>query len=106
MSLPSVQSFRPDFNRLEQSGSQYRWMNMNQSERRAYLIRELLQENSSSRGMQVPAGEEAQERLLRSLMNVRLAAPVSAEFVAVQDAYLQASSCFRTGGPRKSLCGR
>lgn len=62
---------------------------MNQAERRQYLIRELLNENRSYKKMQVPSGAAEQKRLLRSLMNVRWAAPLTEEFTQIQDAYLK-----------------
>ena len=61
---------------------------MNQSERRSYLIRELLKENRRYQRMQIPASEDERKQLLRSLMNVRYAAPISEEFAQVQDEYL------------------
>lgn len=61
---------------------------MTQSERRLYLINYLLTEqNESSEG--IPVDETSQKRLLRSLMNVREAKPISKEFLHVQDDYLQ-----------------
>ena len=39
--------------------------------------------------MQVPAGTADQKRLLRSLMNVRWAAPLTEEFTEIQDEYLR-----------------
>ncbi|MCQ2421190.1 MAG: protein-ADP-ribose hydrolase [Clostridia bacterium] len=62
---------------------------MNQSERRKYLIGELLKENREYAKMQIPVGEAEQKQLLRALMNVRFAAPITEAFTAVQDAYLQ-----------------
>jgi hypothetical protein len=62
---------------------------MNQSERRIYLIKELLREEPRYQGMRVPDEGEEQRRLLRSLMNVRWAAPISEEFAKIQDEYLQ-----------------
>ena len=64
---------------------------MNQSERRLFLIQSLLQEQPGYRDVAVPRDTEEQKRLLRSLMNVREAAPVSADFLAVQDDYLHAA---------------
>ena len=64
---------------------------MNQSERRLFLIQSLLQEQPGYRDVAVPRDTEEQKRLLRSLMNVREAAPVSADFLAVQDDYLRAA---------------
>ncbi len=62
---------------------------MNQSERRMYLIKELLKEQPGYRDMEIPENADAQRRLLRSLMNVRMAAPVDDGFLQIQDAYLQ-----------------
>lgn len=61
---------------------------MDQNERRNYLIQKLLEEQPAYHDLQIPAGEEDQKRLLRSLMNVRLPRPVSERFLAVQDEYL------------------
>ena len=62
---------------------------MNQSERREYLISALLKENRRYQRMQVPSEINEQKQLLRSLMNVRFASPITEEFAAVQDKYLQ-----------------
>lgn len=61
---------------------------MTQAERRIYLIKELLNEQPQYRNMNIPENSEEQRRLLRSLMNVRLAAPITDEFAAIQDEYL------------------
>ena len=61
---------------------------MNQSERRSYLIRELLKENRRYQQIPIPASGNDQRQLLRSLMNVRYAAPITEEFAKVQDEYL------------------
>ena len=61
---------------------------MNQSERRAYLIQELLRENPAYKKMTVPHREEEQKILLRSLMNVRMPGCINPEFLNVQDEYL------------------
>ena len=65
---------------------------MDQGERRKFLIRELLQENVQYRDVEIPAGEEEQKQLLRSLMNVRLPGRIGREFLKVQDEYLQAET--------------
>lgn len=44
---------------------------MTQSERRLYLIRELLKERKQSDGLEIPSEEDAQQKLLRALLNVR-----------------------------------
>ena len=62
---------------------------MNQSERRQSLIRSLLDEQKGYRSMQIPNDCQEQKVLLRSLMNVRMAAPISPEFQQIQDEYLQ-----------------
>ena len=63
---------------------------MTQEERRTYLIQELLAEEARYQGIQIPAEEQAQKDLLRSLMNVRLPKPAGAAFLEAQDAYLRA----------------
>lgn len=62
---------------------------MTHDERRLWLIKYLLDEDSSYKDIAVPGNEAGQWRLLRSLMNVRPAAPVSEDFLAIQDAFLQ-----------------
>lgn len=62
---------------------------MTQSERRIYLIRELLNEQPRYRDIEIPQDEQEQKCLLRSLFNVRMPQAVSSEFLEVQDAYLQ-----------------
>jgi O-acetyl-ADP-ribose deacetylase (regulator of RNase III) len=63
---------------------------MNQNERRTYLIRALLDEQPAYRAqIGMPKEEQEQKNLLRSLMNIRMASPISDAFAAVQDAYLQ-----------------
>lgn len=63
---------------------------MNQSEKRRYLIEELLDEQPSYRKqIRIPAQERKQKQLLRSLMNIRQAAPITEEFEKIQDEYLQ-----------------
>lgn len=63
---------------------------MEQSERRIFLLRELLAESTEYRGAAIPQSAAEQKRLLRALMNVRPPKPISAEFLRVQDKYLQA----------------
>ena len=62
---------------------------MTQSERLDKLINWLLSEREEYGSIAVPASTLDKRRLLRALMNVRPPAPVSAEFLAVQDEYLQ-----------------
>lgn len=60
---------------------------MNQSERRIFLIKELLNERHME--ADIPAGSDEQRRLLRSLMNVRDPYEISDDFLKVQDEYLK-----------------
>ena len=62
---------------------------MNQSERRRYLIRSLLNEHPAYRDWSVPQGADDQRQLLRGLMNVRPAQNTDAEFLKIQDEYLR-----------------
>ena len=62
---------------------------MTQSEKRLFLIKELLSEQPQYRNMQIPQSEAEQRRLLRSLMNVRHPKTIGDDFLAVQDEYLQ-----------------
>lgn len=61
---------------------------MTQDERRIWLIKYLLREQTPYHGTQIPEDAEGQRILLRSLMNVRPPRPVSDEFLKVQDEYL------------------
>lgn len=60
---------------------------MTQDERRLYLINELLKERNED--CEIPYDEKSQKDLLRSLMNIRQPLPVSADFLQIQDDYLQ-----------------
>ena len=62
---------------------------MTQTQRRIFLTEYLIREDGSLKNTDSPAQEEAQKRLLRSLMNIRPPRPVPEEFLTVQDAYLQ-----------------
>lgn len=61
---------------------------MTQEEKRKFLIKELLSELPPYSSMEIPSQENAQKRLLRSLMNIRAPRPVSKAFLKIQDAYL------------------
>ena len=65
---------------------------MNQSEKRLFLINSLLAERPSCRKQEIPADSGRQKILLRGLMNVRTPKPIGADFLAVQDEYLQAET--------------
>ena len=62
---------------------------MNQSEKRLFLIQSLLNERPSCQKQIIPADSERQKILLRGLMNVRRPVLIGADFLQVQDAYLQ-----------------
>lgn len=62
---------------------------MNQSEKRQFLISELLKEHTEYQRMKIPGRADEQKSLLRALMNVRLPGAVSQEFLSVQDDYLK-----------------
>ena len=62
---------------------------MNQAERRMLLIHTLLKEDPAYQGAGIPADADGQRYLLRGLLNVRAPQKTDAEFLRVQDAYLQ-----------------
>lgn len=62
---------------------------MTQTERRKYLISALLKEQPQYSEIEIPSNEKEQKTLLRSLLNVRMPLPVTDEFLAIQDTYLQ-----------------
>lgn len=62
---------------------------MTQGERLDYLVRYLLDEREEYSEIHIPESTQEKRRLLRSLVNVRPPMPTRAEFLSVQDAYLQ-----------------
>ena len=62
---------------------------MNQTEKRVFLIKRLLDEDRRYRGTEVPADSQEQKSILRALMNIRHPKAIDAEFLAVQDEYLR-----------------
>ena len=62
---------------------------MTQTERRIFLIKTLLGERMSYKGIDVPQSKTEQRTLLRSLMNVRSPGKIDDDFLAVQNEYLQ-----------------
>ena len=62
---------------------------MTQEERADFLISCLLNEQEEYKNISIPDNLPDKERLLRSLMNVRMPRPVRPEFLRVQDEYLQ-----------------
>lgn len=57
-------------------------------EQRIWLIRQLLDEEREYRKYKIPKDIQDQKQLLRALMNVRMPAPISKEFLKIQDEYL------------------
>ena len=62
---------------------------MNQAQRRLFLIQSLLKEKTEYRDIAVPAKPESQRQLFRGLMNIRAPQRIEADFLKMQDAYLQ-----------------
>ena len=60
---------------------------MEQTERRKYLIEYLLSERNESAA--IPNDAEAQKRLFRALVNVRMPKSASREFLKIQGEYLR-----------------
>ena len=65
---------------------------MNQAERRFFLLQSLLKERPEYREIGIPADAEGQKMLLRGLLNVRAPQRATADFLKVQDEYLQAET--------------
>lgn len=61
---------------------------MTQNERRIYLLKALMRERGENTD-KLPKDSFQQRQLLRAMMNKRMPAPVSEEFLQIQDAYLQ-----------------
>lgn len=62
---------------------------MIQTERRIFLIKDLLAEQPRYQDILIPDAPTDQKQLLRSLMNVRTPKPIGEDFLAVQDDYLR-----------------
>ncbi len=62
---------------------------MTQAEKRLYLIKYLISEDSRYGEIQIPEGATEQKRLLRALFNIRMPGKTSPEFLKIQDEYLQ-----------------
>ncbi|MBQ7580713.1 MAG: protein-ADP-ribose hydrolase [Clostridia bacterium] len=62
---------------------------MTHEEKRLYLIKMLLAEQPRYRNIEIPADTQGQKDLLRSLMNVRMPAPISDEYVQIESEYLK-----------------
>ncbi len=62
---------------------------MNQTERRLFLIKEMLSEQPQYQSIKIPKGEAGQKSLLRALFNMRMPLPARDAFLEIQDAYLK-----------------
>ena len=62
---------------------------MNQAQRRLFLLQSLLKEQPRSVDLDIPTDTDSQRQLLRGLMNIRNPQPIDADFLTVQDDYLQ-----------------
>ena len=62
---------------------------MNQSERRRYLIQDLLNEQKEYSHYSIPEDSRGQKDLLRGLLNVRAPKMLRREFLKIQDEYLK-----------------
>lgn len=61
---------------------------MTHREKQVFLLKQLLSELSEYKDITIPAKEDEQKKLLRSLMNIRPPRPIGADFLKVQDEYL------------------
>ncbi|MBQ5995404.1 MAG: protein-ADP-ribose hydrolase [Clostridia bacterium] len=62
---------------------------MTHTNKRLWLIKFLLSENERYKDVQIPADSEEQFNLYRSLVNVRMPAPISEEYLQIEDEYLK-----------------
>nr|WP_288723351.1 protein-ADP-ribose hydrolase [uncultured Sellimonas sp.] len=62
---------------------------MTQTEKRLYLIRELMKEDPKYGEMKIPDDEQSQKNMLRALFNLRMPEAADKEFLLIQDTYLQ-----------------
>lgn len=62
---------------------------MTHEEKRIYLIKSLLAEQPRYSKIKIPADVQGQNDLLRSLMNVRMPAPLSDEYIEIESEYLE-----------------
>lgn len=62
---------------------------MTHTEKRLWLIRYLLEENPQYQHMEIPRDESGQFNVYRALVNVRMPEPISEEYLAIEDVFLQ-----------------
>ena len=61
---------------------------MTQEERLQYLAKAFSDDSIEYRGIPIPRDTDGKKRLLRSLMNIRMPAPLPEEVISIQDEYL------------------
>ena len=76
---------------------------MTQSEKRLWLIEYLLGENDRYKDVQIPSDGKDQFKLYRSLVNVRMPAPISEEYLEIEDEYLKEETANKGITPLSSL---
>ena len=62
---------------------------MTHEDKRIYLIKTLLAEQPRYRNIEIPTDTQGQKDLLRSLMNIRMPAPISDEYIEIESKYLK-----------------
>ena len=60
-----------------------------QAEKSSYLLRRLIEESTQFQDISIPQDEYERQRLIRSLMNIRMPKPISNDLFTKQDEYLQ-----------------
>lgn len=65
---------------------------MTQAQRRLFLIQSLLKEKTEYLDIAIPTETESQRQLLRGLMNIRVPQRIGADFLKMQDEYLQSET--------------
>ena len=69
---------------------------MTHEKKRLFLIKSLLAEQPRYKNIEIPADAQGQKDLLRSLMNIRMPAPVSDEYVMIEREYLKEETAAKT----------
>jgi len=65
-------------------------MNVTQQERLDYLVEAFKADSGEYKNLQVPSDNERKQRILRSLMNIRMPGSMPKDTLKIQDAYLKA----------------
>lgn len=62
---------------------------MTQNERLDYLVEAFIKDSIQYSHMEIPAETQSKKQILRSLMNIRMPKPISAQVLTIQDEYLK-----------------